>query len=404
MNIRLEDISLKTDPEYLACSIGRFFGIPVRIYENGGLCCSYFPVRLPRDPMEICRKEILAVTEHVSYYVTPQFHYYGILNSGNLKIVIGPTAQITPDEQKLRELSFQADVPQDETAAFIEGMAAIGRMPVEMLLQFLCTLNHLLNSGEKLEFSDIAIHETEQTLLKMNAEERRTARVYEEDSPDRQMHNTLEIEETLMDLVRRGDTATLRSWLSSAPAVHGGTIARDQLRQVKNLFIVTATLTSRAAIRGGMPEDEAFTLSDAYIQRAELLSSYSKIINLQYSMLLEFTEQVEKLHRGKFTKKFSLDVVNYVRRHLSEPVSVERMAEEFFLSRPYLSAKFKQETGQTLTDYILSEKTEEAKRLLRYSDKPLSAISAYLGFSSHGHFSRVFRKYTGLTPREYRET
>ncbi|MBR6406146.1 MAG: hypothetical protein IKS18_08175, partial [Lachnospiraceae bacterium] len=316
---------MKTDPEYLACSIGRFFGIPVRIYENGGLCCSYFPVRLPRDPMEICRKEILAVTEHVSYYVTPQFHYYGILNSGNLKIVIGPTAQITPDEQKLRELSFQADVPQDETAAFIEGMAAIGRMPVEMLLQFLCTLNHLLNSGEKLEFSDIAIHETEQTLLKMNAEERRTARVYEEDSPDRQMHNTLEIEETLMDLVRRGETSTLRSWLSSAPAVHGGTIARDQLRQVKNLFIVTATLTSRAAIRGGMPEDEAFTLSDAYIQRAELLSSYSKIINLQYSMLLEFTEQVEKLHRGKFTKKFSLDVTNFVRRHLSEPVSVERM-------------------------------------------------------------------------------
>ena len=40
------------------------------------------------------------------------------------------------------------------------------------------------------------------------------------------------------------------------------------------------------------------------------------------------------------------------------------MAEEFYLSRPYLSAKFKQETGWTLTDFILSEKTEEAKRLI----------------------------------------
>lgn len=52
---------------------------------------------------------------------------------------------------------------------------------------------------------------------------------------------------------------------------------------------------------------------------------------------------------------------------------------------------------------MLQEKTEEAKRLLRYSDKSLTAIGAYLGFSSPGHFSRVFKKYAGVSPREYRE-
>ena len=167
---------------------------------------------------------------------------------------------------------------------------------------------------------------------------------------------------------------------------------------------MTATLVSRAAIRGGMREDEAFSLSDAFIQRAELLTSYSKIMNLQYNMILEFTEQVEKLRRGKHESKLALDVANYVRRRLSEPISVEKMAEEFFLSRPYLSAKFKQETGMTLTDFILNEKTEEAKRLLRYSDKSASAISAYLGFSSQSHFAKVFKKYAGCTPNEYRES
>ncbi len=79
------------------------------------------------------------------------------------------------------------------------------------------------------------------------------------------------------------------------------------------------------------------------------------------------------------------------------------MARELFLSRTYLSAKFKKETGMTLTDFILNEKTEEAKRLLRYSDKTASAISNYLGFSSHSHFVRVFRKYAGMTPNEYQE-
>ncbi len=48
-------------------------------------------------------------------------------------------------------------------------------------------------------------------------------------------------------------------------------------------------------------------------------------------------------------------------------------------------------------------KTEEAKRLLRYTDKHLTAISSYLGFSSQSHFTNVSRKYTGKSPNEYRK-
>ena len=72
------------------------------------------------------------------------------------------------------------------------------------------------------------------------------------------------------------------------------------------------------------------------------------------------------------------------------------------MSRPYLSERFKAESGESLTDYILREKTAEAKRLLDYTDKSLTSISSYLGFSSPSHFSRVFRKYTGHLPSEYR--
>ena len=88
---------------------------------------------------------------------------------------------------------------------------------------------------------------------------------------------------------------------------------------------------------------------------------------------------------------------------MSEPITAEKIAEDLFLNRSYLSRKFKEETGETLTDFILKEKTEEAKRLLRYSDKSLTAIGSYLGFSSASHFSRVFKTYVGSTPSEYRE-
>ena len=388
---------------FLGKSVASLSGIPVRVFEGETELCRFFPVNLPKDPMTLYKTEIMSISEHVGYFATPLFHCYGVLNAGQTKLVIGPTSQIMADEQKLKELAFRLDVLKEEVSTFSDGMNAIVRMPVETLLEMLCTLNHFLNGGEALKLSDITIHETELKLLKAGAEQRRTKRVYAEETAARQAHNTLAIENILMDIVRRGDSAALKSWLSQAPAIRGGLIAKDQLRQLKNTFIVTATLASRAAIRGGMREDDAFSLSDAYIQRVELLATHEKILNLQFHMLLEFTEQVETLHRGKHATKLSLDVANYVRHHLSEPISVDAMAEELYLSRPYLSSKFKHETGRTLTDFILSEKTEEAKRLLRYSDKSAAAIAAYLGFSSHGHFIKVFKKYAGLTPNAYRE-
>ena len=390
------------DLEYIVKSMGTLSGIPVRLMQNGDQTDAWFPVKLPKDPFELYRKEILSITAHVGYFVTPLFHYYGIVNAGNTAIVIGPTSQIMASEQDLRELAFKLDVPKEDVPAFIAGMNGITRLPVETLLSMLCTMNHFLNDGETLALSDVAIFSEEQQMIKTGVEKRRTTRIYEDAPRPQSTHNALAIEEALMEIVRKGDSAALRRWLAQAPAVRGGTIAPTQLRQLKNTFIVAVTLASRAAIRGGMREEDAFTLSDGYIQRVEFLSEHSKIMNLQYNMILEFTEQVEKLHLGHHPTKLATDVANYVRHHLSEPISTAKMAEEFYLSRPYLSAKFPQETGETLTDFILREKTEEAKRLLRYSDKSASAIGTYLGFSSHGHFIRVFKKYAGMTPNEYR--
>ena len=390
------------DLKYITQSMSALSGVPVRLFENGVQTFACFPAKLPKDPFTLYRNEVFSITAHVGYYVTPLFHCYGIVNLKNATIVIGPTSQIMANEQSLRELAFRLDAAKEDVPAFIAGMNGIMRLPVETLLQMLCTMNHFLNGGETLAISDVAIYGDEQQTIKTRLEKQRTARVYEEAPPPRETHNALAIEEALMEIVRRGDTAALKQWMASAPAVRGGTIAPDQLRQLKNTFIVSVTLASRAAIRGGMREEDAFTLSDGYIRHIELLSDQSKILNLQYHMILEFTEQVEKLHLGHHPTKLATDVANYVRHHLSEPISTEKMASEFYLSRPYLSTKFRQETGETLTDFILREKAEEAKRLLRYSDKSASAIGSYLGFSSHGHFIRVFKKYAGITPNEYR--
>ncbi len=385
---------------YLCQAIGSLSGLPIRLYEDGELSFFYSVVRFPRDPMTPYQAEIHAITDHVGYFVTPRFLYYGVLNAGTTKLVIGPTAQVLPGDAQLRELAFAADVPKEETAAFLDGMHSLVPLPLESLLMMLCAVNHVL-SGEQLEINDIAIHEAEQHRIKRSVEQKRTERKYrgEPTVP----HNTMQIEDTLLSIVRSGDAAALRQWIKKAPPVRGGVLAADQLRQIKNTFIVTATLVSRAAIQGGLPSEDALSLSDGFIRQAELLNAQSAIANLQYNMVLEYTEQVERIRRGVQPSKLAIEVANYVQHHLSEPIRTEALAKSFFLSRTHFSARFKKETGETPTHFILREKMEEAKRLLRYTDKSSAAIGAYLGYSSQGHFSRVFRQYTGQTPIEYRE-
>ena len=391
------------DLPYLCTTIGNLSGVPVRIFEGEQLTFYYSQVYLPRDPMFVHREQIFRVTEHVGYLTTPHFHYYGIVNAGPTKVVIGPTRQVAEQDQELRELAFQADVTQDDVEDFISGMKSIIRMPFESILQMLCTINHVLN-GETLSLKDITIYDAdqEQLLAKQNTMQAAQKLTVGVDMPH-SLHNTFDLEQMLMGMVRKGDTAALKEWIAQAPAIRGGVLAEEQLRQRKNTFIVSATLVSRAAIRGGMDVDEAFSHSDSYIRQCELLSSPWDIMNLQYRMILDYTQRVERLHLGKHPSKLTVDVANYIQKHLSEPITVDQIAGHLFLSRPYLSRKFKEETGESLTDFILKEKTEEAKRLLRYSDKPVTAIGSYLGFSSASHFSRVFKSYVGSTPSEYRE-
>ena len=394
------------DLKYICTVIGNLTGIPVRLFYDGNLIMNYSVVNLLKDPMSLYQKPILDIATHIGYFITPHFNYYGIINAEKHKIVIGPTRQLVHNPQDLRALAFRMDIPQDELDDFMTGMQSIVRMPLESVMQMLCVVNYILND-EKLELKDISIYDAEQQSLRKELAsqgmERPPVTEYDGVYLQQEPHNTLAIEQTIKNIIRKGDTAVLKEWIATAPAVRAGTMANEQLRQSKNTFIVAATIASRAAIRGGLDAEDALSLSDAFIQKCELLNNMEQITNLQYRMILEFTEQVEKIRHTAQESVLAIQVANYIQHHISEAITAEAIAKHLYLSRPYLSARFKEETGLSLTDFILKEKTEEAKRLLCYSEKSLLNISNYLGFSSQSHFSRVFKKYSGYSPGEYRD-
>lgn len=388
------------DIRYLAAVIGNLAGIPIRVYENGVETFFHSLQSFPKDPMLPYVKDVLKIKEHIGYFVTPYFNYYGIVNSDSFTMVIGPSRLTAMSEADIRELAFSCDVATEDTERFVGAMKSLVQMPLESIVQILCTVNHAL-TGEKLSIEDITIYDLEQTALsrEMVSESILTPDTVENKEA---VHNTLALEETLMNMVRKGDVAALREWVANAPAVRGGVIANDTVRQMKNTFIVTATLTSRSAIRGGMDIEEALSLSDSYIRKCEILTTAEQIINMQYHMVLDYTERVGIIRHGKAPTKLMRSVSAYVRKNITKKISTDELAQSLFVSRTHLAARFKSETGMTLTDFILTEKIEEAKRLLRYTDKSLLAIVEYLAFSSQSHFAKTFKKYSGTTPGDYR--
>lgn len=386
----------KLDLSYLCSTIGSLCGFPVRLYEGNELVFKVDHSGLKYDPIQASLKDLFALSDHIGTYITPRYYYYGVVRSGETRLILGPTRQLPSTEQQLRELAFLSNVPAEEMHAFIQTMRSLIYMPLESLQQILCTMNYVMN-GEKLSLEHIVLHGSAETQITPNPAEANDGQAIPEE-----IHNTLAIEQTLMNMIRKGDTDALKAWIASAPAVHAGAMAQEHLRQYKNTFIVTTTLAARSAIRGGMNVEEALSTSDLLIRSCEALQDVQNIQRLQINMLLTYTEQVARLREGIQPTPLAIAVSAWVQRHLSEPIDTEKLAQELHYSRPYLSRKFKEETGMTLTDFILTKKSEEAARLLAYTDKSLIAVSNYLVFSSQSHFSRVFKKYIGKTPSGYK--
>lgn len=106
------------------------------------------------------------------------------------------------------------------------------------------------------------------------------------------------------------------------------------------------------------------------------------------------------------TKKVSNDIkliIETIDKRCNENISLGDIADEIHYSLPYLSAKFKTETGMTFTKYLQNVRIEKAASLLTATDMPIEAIAEQSGYKDLNTFYAVFKRHTNLTPKEYRK-
>ncbi|MDF2906062.1 MAG: Transcriptional regulator, AraC [Herbinix sp.] len=211
-------------------------------------------------------------------------------------------------------------------------------------------------------------------------------------------------EEKLFHCIRQGEPdkveESLREILEADKMM--GCMSKDPLRQAQYAFISGLTLATRSAIEGGMPEIEAYNLSDVYAQKADVSKKIEEIMQLFAVAYYDFAKRVQLVRKRKAYSYPITLCITYILDHLHYQISLTELARVCNRTPQYLSALFRKETNITITEYIMNEKLETAKQMLTYSEHTLQEIASFLGFCSHSSFTAHFGKSYGITPREYR--
>src|SRR5665647_451332 len=219
-------------------------------------------------------------------------------------------------------------------------------------------------------------------------------------------HSSYENELVFYELVRDGDQKKIIELMDKTPLNDPegrGRLSLDEVRNIKYHFIVSAAMISRFCMEGGMNSETAYSLSDLYIQKADICTSIEPLIELHRSMCSDYAGRMRQLRRNKLYSKHVVLCIDYIYENLQKRITVSTLAKHVKRNSTYLSKLFRAETGKSVSGYIRDKKIEAAQNMLKYSDFSCLNIGNYLAFASQSHFIQVFKTKTGLTPEVYRK-
>ncbi|MBB6480464.1 AraC family transcriptional regulator [Spirochaeta isovalerica] len=175
----------------------------------------------------------------------------------------------------------------------------------------------------------------------------------------------------------------------------------NPVRAYKNMAIVTNSIGRLSAEKGGLPPFLLHSLSENISIQIEKLSSLKDVIQYTSRIPLQYCDAVHNYgienHSAVIVK-----ACHYILENLHEKIGLDDLAEHTGTNRSYLSRRFHQETGKTISAYIREKRILEAKWMLRHSGEPVTDVALSLGFEDINYFSRIFRKEAGVSPRDYK--
>lgn len=211
-------------------------------------------------------------------------------------------------------------------------------------------------------------------------------------------------ERSLYILVSTGNVDGLEARNPSLKRKGLGTMSKNELRNIRYHLIVNTSNCARACIASGMTTDMAYTLSDLYIQKADVATSISELEEINYQMMFDYTKRMKELkEKATGYPPEIIDAIHYINSNLHRELHASEVAKYLNISTSTFSNKFYASTGTKFNPYVEERRINLAKHYLRFTNLPVSEIASNLAFCSQSYFSTRFKENVGITPLQFRK-
>lgn len=144
------------------------------------------------------------------------------------------------------------------------------------------------------------------------------------------------------------------------------------------------------------------SLSIKFMEQLGRLQTVNEFHTWLSDMVLRIIDLLGK-HRKNKKRKVIEAAVEYVNDHYIEPITLNSVADRFFLNASYFCKVFKEEVGESFTKYFINLRIQKAKELLKDPTRKIYEIAGMVGYEDVQYFTRIFKSAIGVTPVQYRE-
>ncbi|NRF90400.1 AraC family transcriptional regulator [Paenibacillus frigoriresistens] len=223
-----------------------------------------------------------------------------------------------------------------------------------------------------------------------------------EASAEKEMYKHLPMVKSLAQSFRLGDKEWKPALEQLFTELKVGLFSYDEIRNLMNYLVYHL---HREMMELSVELQELWQIALPQLNDAiEQFDTIEELYASWFHMLEEVSQRMAAIREDRSTHAVMTQVRSYVETHYADPeLSLTSLSEQFQLHASHVSRAFKEEFGEKFVDYLVKIRMEHAKKLLQSSRDSVQDIGSMVGYTHAISFIRAFKKYTGVTPGDYRK-
>ena len=175
------------------------------------------------------------------------------------------------------------------------------------------------------------------------------------------------------------------------------------IKVVRSYFKTLSSIVARKLLDNQVPAKKAFAFNVACDDMIDNQMRDAEFLQFADDLIDFFVNFIADRKQPMFKHQTVNKVIMYINDELEQNLTVESIASNFQISTSHLSRIFREHVGITLVEYLNVRRVEESQYYLRHTNKSITSISTQFHFCNQSYFTRIFKKYTGVTPKHFRD-